>query len=663
MLDVVITRDDRPAPIVTVVDVGLSDHHLLQWQVPAARPSTSAVETVVRRPWHQLDVDRFRSALMSSALCQPERWAELDADALASPYDSEMTRVLDRLIPARAVTRRPRPSDPWFDAECRVAKRVTRRLERAAAAAARRTDDAAASSAADAWRTQRRFYRDLRSRKREAFWTETVAANQASPRQLWRSVDLLLGRGRAPVESTIGVDQFHQFFVDKVDSVRAATAGGPPPTYTPAPSAGRITDFQCVALDEVAAAIRRLPDKSCVLDVLPTPQLKSIADLIAPFLSELFNRSLSTATVPTAFKSAYITPMLKKQGLDSADPRSYRPISNLSVVSKLLERLVHRRIFDALNLQNLLPRLQSAYRRHHSTETAVLKVLSDILLAVDAGDLSVLALLDLSAAFDTVDHDILLQRLQTSFGIEGTVLNWFRSYLTGRNQYVRRGSSRSRPTALRFGVPQGSVLGPLLFILYTADLIGLIEGHDLRPHLYADDTQVQGSCRPGAAAQLQQKMSTCLDSVADWMRANRLQLNAEKTEILWCATQRRQYQLPASATRVGSEYVTPSASVRDLGIFIDSDVSMRSQVTRTVARCFAALRQLRSIRRSVPDQVFRSLVVSLVLPHLDYGNATLAGLPANQHRRLQSVMNAAARLIFRRRRSDHVSPLLRELHW
>jgi len=136
---------------------------------------------------------------------------------------------------------------------------------------------------------------------------------------------------------------------------------------------------------------------------------------------------LTTATVPDVFKFAYITPRLKKQDLDSADVRSYRPISNLSVLSKLLERLVHRQMLD----WHRLPRLKSAYRQHHSTEKAVLRVLADILHAVDTGDLSILALLDLSAAFDTVDLDILLQRLQTSFGVVSVACNWFRSYLTG----------------------------------------------------------------------------------------------------------------------------------------------------------------------------------------------------------------------------------------
>jgi len=208
------------------------------------------------------------------------------------------------------------------------------------------------------------------------------------------------------------------------------------------------------------------------------------------------------------------------------------------------------------------------------------------------------------------------------------------------------------------------VLGPILFVvLYTADLVQLIETFGLSPHLHADDTQVYGSCAPSSVELFSSQISECVVAVAVWIKSNRLQLNPAKTEVLWCTTSRRRHQLQSTALLIDGVPVTPVQNVRDLGIYIDSDLSMRTHVQRMTSSCFAALRQLRKIRRLVPSATFQTLTVALVNQRLDYGNSTLVGIPAYLTSRLQSALNAAARLIFYLRRSDHVTDALVSLHW
>jgi len=213
---------------------------------------------------------------------------------------------------------------------------------------------------------------------------------------------------------------------------------------------------------------------------------------------------------------------------------------------------------------------------------------------VNPGDLSMLTLLDLSATFDTVDHPILRRRLMTSHGVNGVVHSWISSYLANRTQYVRCPGSRSTSLPVMCGVPQGSVLGRCFFFS-TADLVQLVESFELYPHLYADDTQIYGFCRPGDTDSLRKRVADCVAAVADWMRSNRLQLNASKTEVLWWASARRQ---SATFRSVGCwlwSRVACQMCAR-FGICIDADLTMRStQVSQTCSKCFAALRQLRSI--------------------------------------------------------------------
>ena len=203
--------------------------------------------------------------------------------------------------------------------------------------------------------------------------------------------------------------------------------------------------------------------------------------MLSPFITDIFNASIPTGHFPTAWKTAVIKPLIRKAGLDKSLPANYHPVSNLPFLSEILERVVHKQVTTYLSKANLLAPFQSAYKLRHSTETAAMKVFFDVIDTLDAGNIALLALLDLTAAFDTVDHNILtvdhnilLQSLRHSFGIDATVLRWFDSNVTGGNQAFHLSGTTTLPRPLVCGVPQGSVLGPLLFVLYTVDISSII---------------------------------------------------------------------------------------------------------------------------------------------------------------------------------------------
>jgi hypothetical protein len=431
-----------------------------------------------------------------------------------------------------------------------------------------------------------------------------------------------------------------------------------------------IDTFHEVNPDELLKVIQQSPTKSCTLDPLPTHILKNPAVLhsLVPHLTSVVNASIASSEVPSCLKEALISPLLKKDGLNLDDMKNYRPVANLSFVSKTLERVIAKQIQDHMTQHQLHDPLQSAYKPRHSTETALLRIKSDIDCALDRGQGVVLLLLDLSAAFDALDHNILFERLTKEVGIQGKALDWCKSYLTSRTHRINLSGTLSDPAQLTVGVPQGSVLGPLLFLIYILPLRRVIEAFPIDRHGYADETQLYDYFILNDLASLTQtlgKLENCAASVRAWMTMNKLKLNDAKTELLIIAPKFHLSKIFITDPKmtIGSAEIRPVKSVRNLGVQYDAIMNMECQTRSVVKSIFFHIRRIAKVRNHLDDETAARTINALVTSRLDNNNGLLAGTSTGNIHRLQLAQNASARLLTRTRKYDHIGPILLQLHW
>ena len=566
ILDVVITRSDCGINNLIVDPPTISDHGLITCTVPYACPASPVFTSRRVRGWKKLDREEFRTALSDGPLCQDEEYYEgMSASELFDLYSTTIRDTLDRFVPLHDLTSRHNPLTPWFDAECRSIKRAVRLLERRY----RRTKDPVDRLA---WINALREKHSAFKSKENSYWENTVKSNSSNPKKLWRSVSTILGEPakQSANLSTFSASDFLDFFEQKVESVRSDTAGSAPPSFSS--TTCTFTSFSLCSQELVGKVIGGAASKSCELDPAPTFLIKEFLEILLPFLTRLCNASLQEGHLPSSQTTAIVTPALKKPSLDPSDMKNYRPISNLSFMSKVVERIVVRQLSEYFTANSLLPKFQSGFRRHHSTESALLRVLSDIFSATDKGEVSLLALLDVSAAFDTVDHSILLDRLSISYGLSGSAFDWMQSFIVGRTQTVHYGGSISRRAQLRSGIAQGSVLGPILYILYTADVQKLVESFGFRVHLYADDTQFHDSCKSTDAAELADRAMRVIEAVGNWMSSNRLRLNADKTQFIWLGSGHFLDVLQVNS-------IPANEVVNNLGVYFDPELLMGARWT------------------------------------------------------------------------------------
>ena len=406
--------------------------------------------------------------------------------------------------------------------------------------------------------------------------------------------------------------------------------------------------------------------KCSIADVFPADMINDNLDIFLPVWTDLVNASLKEGTID-GLKTAIVNPLIKDHNLDVEVLKNFRPVSNLPFLSKIIERVVHKQLNKHMEDNGLIIDHQSGYKKGHSTETLLVKITNDLLIASDKNTATVLLLLDLSAAFDTVHIDKLLTILFSEIGIRGTALAWFKSYLHGRTQKVKIGNSYSEEVIIEFGVPQGSVLGPVLFNIYIRSFykfVRLNTSFDVQG--YADDHQLYSSfSMNNQRFILGQNILDALNMVKYWMNSFYLKLNESKTNVIVFYPPRLESTVDKiNGLFIGSKCVRFPSNVKNLGVLLDNKLSFKAQVNQCVQSCFLTIRKISSVKCFLDRDQRKVLVTSLVLSQLDYCNGILYNIGNDTLKRMQAVQNCAAKLIYDRRKYESgLSSLFTSLHW
>ena len=466
---------------------GLSDHKGLVCTLAVPRPPPRS-RMVTSRNLKAVSQPDFRSDVKAFISTAGEDLSDVLLPDLVDTYDNGLRRILDKHAPFVSRCVRDRASAPWLTEKVRDARRIRRRAER-------RWRKRHLTVFREIFVKERANVNVCVMRAKQQYYCESIESGSSS-KQLFSVMNELLGKPKStPLPSNISrldlPQRFCDYFAEKIKRLRDELDSVVCDSPSFAVHNGVVLSrFEPVSEKEIYELILESPTKSCRLDPIPTSYVKLCIDELVPCITAIVNASITNGVFPKEFKHAIVTPLLKKAGLDPNELKNFRPVSNLPFVAKILEKVVQKQLLTHLSERNLLEVHQSAYRKGHSAETAVLGVLQGLYTRTDERLVSLVALLDLSAAFDTIDHSILLKRLDITFGVRGTALAWIASYVSGRSQCVLVDGSLSDPCPLLYGVPQGSVLGPILFTLYAQPLSDVIGSHGCDYHKYADDTEL-----------------------------------------------------------------------------------------------------------------------------------------------------------------------------
>ena len=494
----------------------------------------------------------------------------------------------------------------------------------------------------------------LRQTKKE-YYSNKIATEKQDPKAAWKTINTLLGKQNqrtkvnelnlngikltSPDEISEGFNTFFsnigpnlaeeistpgchsKDFLDKTNSEFAA--------------------FQSVTVSHVCLLLRELSgSKATGLDKISSKIIKIAAPLISDSLTYIFNQAITLCTFPHEWKIARVIPLFKNGKRNM--PGNYRPISVLPAISKIMERILYTQLYEYLSANNILSEHQFCFRKFHSTATALLDCTNDWYINMDRKLFNLVVFVDLKKPFDTVHHEILLQKLKL-VGITGSAFLLLKSYLTGRTQRCEVNGSISGGNVVKCGVPQGSILGPLFFLLYINDLPACLS--KTKPRLFADDTNITeaGEC----LSDLEDAVNSDLEMLRKWLMANKLSLNVAKTEFQIIGTKQMLKKASVQQLKIHIQNI-PIKQVfqcKTLGVTVDENLCWKSNTDNICKKISSGIYALKSIKEYVDQKTLVSVYNAIIQPYFSYCCEVWNIFGETQSTRLQKLHNRAARVI------------------
>ena len=662
-LDIVATFDDKPR--ISNIDINeyedISVHFLVDFDITCS-PEVREIKHIRYRNTAAIDNEKFSSEVL-------KRWDGIDRQKSFGENITRYTEILKELMnevaEEKTKTIKIVPNSPWFDEEYKQKRRERRKAEKLYKKSKSNGDH-------EMFLNLRKQTTDLAYKKKRDHFTNKL--NQGNSKTMYSVVNKLLDKKQDVVLPTAGSDKeladgFAKYFTEKITKLRAKfkVTTNQIKSTNPLPShASRLSKFEPTSEEEILQILTTHRVKCSPEDPVPVKVLKENLKVFIPIWKELVNFSLEVGDVE-CLKSSAVLPLIKQMDdiMDKDILKNYRPVSNLLFLEKLIERVVAERLNRHMTANQLHCDKEYGYKANHSTELLMMKVVNDLLKACDEKKPTIVLLLDLSAAFDTVDQEKLLEILRVEIGIEGTALKWFRSFLTERTQRVKINDTYSELVLLLFGVTQGSVLGPPLFNIYIRSLYPYMKPFLFEIFGFADDQQLLKTFVPVLQVTAFDDIGKCIGKITEWMNEFFLCLNASKTKILVISPPSVRDSLILKGTFIDNVCIRFVRHAKNLGVILDEVLSFEQQIACVVKACVVTIKKIAEIKAFLSKEQLTTVVCASILSRIDYCNALYYHINESLVKKLQIVQNSAVHLIRKRMNQPGITTneLLRRFHW